>query len=102
MKPIIDSVHKIIYKIYEAKNPILATLVVNWQQIIGFELAKFSTPVKLVSNFIDGKKINILYIAADNSSISLEMSYKQDVFIERIAVYFGYKAIHKIRLLVRE
>ncbi|MCP5369686.1 MAG: DUF721 domain-containing protein [Rickettsiaceae bacterium] len=102
MKPIIDSVHQIIFKIYEAKNPILAELIIHWKEIIGCDLAKLSAPTKLTTNVINGIKHNILYISVDNSSISLEMSYKQDLFIERIALYFGYKAVHKIRLVIRD
>jgi hypothetical protein len=35
-----------------------------------------------------------------NSSASMEISYYQGIIIERIAIYLGYKAIHKIRFLV--
>jgi len=42
-----------------------------------------------------------LYIASDNSSASMEIAYQQELILERIAIYLGYKAVHKIRFLVR-
>jgi hypothetical protein len=48
-----------------------------------------------------GKQINILHVSVDNSSVSMELAYQQELMIERIAIYLGYKGIHKIRLLVR-
>ena len=47
------------------------------------------------------QKINILLVEVDNSSTSVEMSFQQDVIIERMAVYMGYKAINKIRTIVK-
>lgn len=101
MRPLIDYIDKIIYKIYEKKNPLLAELITNWKKIVGEELAKISHPIKL-QNSAANKKNNILYVSASNSSVSLELTYKQDIMIERIAVYFGYKLVGKIRVLVRE
>jgi hypothetical protein len=101
MKPIINDVNKIIYKIYKAKNPILGEIILNWQKIVGIKYSNNTFPLK-ISNLRDGKqKINILLVEVDNSSISVEMAFQQDVIIERMAVYMGHKAINKIRTIVR-
>ena len=101
MKPIITEVNKIVYKIFKQQHPVLAELIINWSKIVGTKFSSNSMPLKITSTKEKGKKINILYISADNSSISMEISYQQELIIERIAIYLGYKGIHKIRVSTR-
>jgi hypothetical protein len=76
MKPIINDVNNIIRNVFRSQHPILGEIIVNWGKIVGVKFSK--------------KK----------SSASMEISYYQGIIIERIAIYLGYKAIHKIRFLV--
>ena len=46
------------------------------------------------------KDQNILMVEVNSSSTSVEIAFQQDVIIERLAVYMGYKAIDKIRTIV--
>ena len=100
MKPIINDVNNIIRNVFRSQHPILGEIIVNWGKIVGVKFSKNSTPLKIISSKERGKRINILYISSDNSSASMEISYYQGIIIERIAIYLGYKAIHKIRFLV--
>ena len=100
MKPIVNDVNNIIRNVFRKQHPILAEIVVNWGKIVGVKFSKNSIPLKIISSKESGKRINILYISSDNSSASMEISYHQELIIERIAVYLGYKGIHKIRFLV--
>lgn len=99
MKPIINDVNNIIRNVFRSQHPILGEIIVNWGKIVGVKFSKNSTPLKIISSKERGKRINILYISSDNSSASMEISYYQGIIIERIAIYLGYKAIHKIRFL---
>ena len=101
MKPITTEINKLIHRIFKRQHPILAEIIVNWGKIVGVKFSNKATPLKIVSSKEAGKTINILYISAENSSISMEMSYQQELMLERIAIYLGYKGIHKIRMLVR-
>ena len=101
MKPLITDVNKIIRKIFGRKHPILAEIIINWGKIVGIRFSDKSLPLKITSSREKGQKINILYIEIENSALSMEMSYQQDIILERIAVYLGYKGIHKIKILVR-
>ncbi len=101
MKPLIDDINKIVYRIFKRQHPILAEMIVNWGKIVGIKYCDKSSPLKIITNVIKEKKINILCVGVDNSSLSLEMAYQQEIIIERIAIYLGYKGIHKIRLMVR-
>ncbi|MFK7973255.1 MAG: DciA family protein [Rickettsiaceae bacterium] len=101
MKPVAIGVNKLIHKILAKQHPILAELTMNWGKIVGVKFSSKSIPMKIISSIEKGKKINILCIAVNDASVSLEMAYQQDLMIERIAVYLGYKGIYKIKLLVR-
>lgn len=100
MKPIVDEVNKLVRNIFKRQHPILAEIIINWSKIVGIKFSKNSMPLKIISSKEGGRKIKILYIISENSSISMQISYQQELIIERIAIYLGYKAIHKIRFLV--
>jgi hypothetical protein len=100
MKPLITDVNKIIRKIFGRKNPILAEIIINWDKMVGIKFSRKSRPLKIANSYERGQKINILYIEVENSSLSMELSYQQDIILERIAVYLGHKGIHKIRIIV--
>ena len=99
MQPIINSINRIIYKIYK-KNPLLANIIINWQKIVGAKYMNNSFPLKINIVREKDKKLNILTVEVNSSSTSVEISFQQDVIIERLAVYIGYKAIDKIRTIV--
>jgi hypothetical protein len=101
MKPIVNDINKLIHSIFKRQNPILAELVINWGKIVGVKFSSQSNPLKITIGREGGKQINILHVSVDNSSVSMELAYQQELMIERIAIYLGYKGIHKIRLLVR-
>lgn len=101
MKPIITEINKLVHNIFKRQHPILAEIIVNWGKIVGVKFYEKATPLKIVTSKESGKQINILYISAENSSISMEISYQQELIIERIAIYLGYKGVHKIKMLVR-
>lgn len=59
-----------------------------------------SFPLKINTVREKDKKLNILTVEVNSSSTLVEISFQQDVIIERLAVYIGYKAIDKIRTIV--
>jgi len=96
MKPISSEVNNLVYNLFKKRHPILAEIIINWEKIVGVKFSSKATPVKISTRKESRKKINILYIKTDNSSISMEISYHKELMIERMAIYLGYKAIHKI------
>ena len=101
MKPIIENVNKIIYKIYKNKNPILAEIIVNWQKIVGVKYSQNTLPLKINTIRDKNRRINILMVEVSNAATSVEIAFQQDIIIERLSVYMGYKAIIKIRTIVK-
>lgn len=101
MKILGKEVNKIVSKIFRKKDPILAELIINWSSIAGTKFSTKSYPIKISSTRENGQRKAILLVGVENASLSMEMSFQQDIIIERIAVYLGYKAIHQIRIVVR-
>lgn len=101
MKPIIENINKINYKIYKNNNPILAEIIINWQNIVGAKYSQNTLPLKINTIRDKNKKINILTVEVNNSATSVEIAFQQEIIIERLAVYMGYKAINKIRTIVK-
>jgi len=81
-------------------NKIIAEIILNWHKIVDSEILELSTPVNIYSTKEKGKQINVLYINVKSSAAGLKLSFQQELIIEKIAIYFGYKAVHKIKTRV--
>ncbi len=97
MKLLSHDINIIIKRIFGKQNPSLAEIMINWNKIVGSKFSNKTVPIKISTIKERGKAINILYVQAENSSIALEISFHQQIIIERISVYLGFKAIHSLR-----
>jgi len=102
MKLLGESLNNILRNVISKRNKILAEIIINWHKIAGAELSKDTAPTGIFSANSKGQQLNILYIQTKSSSIGLKLSYQQEIIIERIAVYFGHKAVHKIKIKIGE
>jgi len=69
-------------------------IISEWQAIVGANLAQHSLPQKL--SFPAGKKTGgTLSIAVENG-FATELQHLQQIILERLAVYFGYRAVSRI------
>lgn len=71
-------------------------IISEWESIVGKKLAGHSIPEKL--SFPAGKKTyGTLSIAVENG-FATELQHMQPVIIDRIATYFGYKAVSRVTI----
>jgi hypothetical protein len=74
-----------------------AQIIYEWEQIVGPFLAKNTTPLKItypINKNVDGT-LHIQVISAQAPIIqTLEVE-----IIEKIATYFGFKAVQRIKLI---
>lgn len=71
-------------------------ILTEWEHIVGHDLAAHCQPEKL--SFPVGKKVGgTLTIAAENG-FAPQLQHMQPVLLERLATYFGYKAITRITI----
>jgi hypothetical protein len=100
MKPIADNIDKVLLKVFARHDKAFAEIMVHWHKITGSQFGSRTFPLKISSTTEKGRKINILHIGAKDAATSLEFSYHQDIVLERIAVYFGYKHVDKLRIKI--
>jgi len=73
-------------------------ILLNWEDIIGQELASEITPMKI--NFKRGEKTNgILQLATKSGAYALEVEHRKNIIIEKVNSYFGYRAVCNIRIV---
>ena len=73
-------------------------ILTDWNKIVGDSLGGSSVPKKLF--FSRNKKSDgVLYVEVYDSGMAMEMTYMEPIIIEKIASYFGYKAISKLKII---
>lgn len=100
MKELKDEVYKIINKLFLKQHPIMGELIMKWSKIVGINLARKSIPLRVSFSFVQKQKIYLLHVGVSDSSTALEISFQKQIITERIAIYFGYKAIHDLKIKV--
>ena len=73
-------------------------IIVDWDKIAGERIAKFSSPRKIYFQK-EKRSEGVLHVEVYDSSLAMEMTYIEPVIIEKIAAYFGYKAVAKIKII---
>ena len=71
-------------------------IMLNWVDIVGESISAYSRPLKAVYD----NKINqrILNIDVPVGGFALEIQHKEQYLLNKINSYFGYRAIHKIKV----
>lgn len=100
MKPVSEGVNQLIRKILIKKDPILAEIILSWAKIVGYKFSVNTIPLKITRITERKAKINILHVETSDPSLSIEMSFQQDIIIERMTTYLGFRAIHRLKLIV--
>lgn len=86
--------------IFKKRGFVENKIITDWDLIVGKDLGNCSTPKKI--SFAKEQKSNgVLHVEVYDSGIAMEMTYMEPVIIEKISVYFGYKAIQKIKIVQR-
>ncbi len=86
----------IIKDMISAEDLIGVDIVMNWQKIIGKEIASFCTPLKTKYNPNDNKRT--LYVEVPVGGFALELQHKENYVLDKINSYIGYEAIHKLNI----
>lgn len=93
-----ESLNLLLRKVIGKKNKVLAEIIINWNKIVGAEISAHASPIKIYTIREKSQELNVLLIHTASSAIGLKLSYQQEIIIERIAIYFGHKAIHRIKI----
>lgn len=73
-------------------------IITDWNLIAGEHIGKFSNPRRL-SFRQNTSSDGTLFVEVYNSISAMEMEHLAPVIIEKISLYFGYKAVNKIKII---
>lgn len=90
-RPISSALQKVTEKIYRKRGFASAGVLNNWAAIVGEDLARHSMPERLGN---DGT----LHLRIDGP-LATEIKHQEPQILERIASYFGYRAVTRLSLL---
>jgi len=90
-RPVASALHKVTEKIYRKRGFASAGVVDNWPAIVGEDLARHSMPERLGG---DGT----LRLRVDGP-LATELKHLEPQILERIASYFGYRAVNRLSLI---
>ena len=90
-RPIASALQKVTEKIFRERGFASAGVLNNWAAIVGDELARHTMPERLGH---DGT----LHLRVEGP-LATELKHQEPQIIERIAGYFGYRAVTRLRLI---
>ncbi|OEY86489.1 hypothetical protein BIY23_03620 [Wolbachia pipientis] len=71
-------------------------LILHWDNIVGKEIAEYTKPQKI--SYTQNANVGILHLIVTNGSKALEIQHMISFIIEKITIFYGYKAIYDIRI----
>ncbi|WP_333022915.1 DUF721 domain-containing protein [Wolbachia endosymbiont of Pentidionis agamae] len=71
-------------------------LILNWRNIAGTEIAEYTKPQKVL--FAKNVNSGVLHLLVVGGGKALEIQHMIPILIEKITVFFGYKAVYSIRI----
>ena len=95
-KSLKSCVEPVVRPVLKAQGLAASKLISEWEQIVGKELAAHTMPTKLT--FTKDKKAEGNLTVACEGAHALTLQHIQPVIMERIASYFGYKAVARITI----
>jgi len=71
-------------------------VIFNWYDIVGKTVAQYTNPIKVKYDTKQNKRI--IHIEVPIGGFALELVHKEKYLIEKINNYFGYNAIHGLKI----
>lgn len=82
--------------VFKKRGLMEGKIITHWAQIVGEKFAQLALPEKVT--FPKGKKTEGALHIIVNSSGSLFFHYIQDLILEQVNTFFGYKALTKLHM----
>jgi hypothetical protein len=92
------SVERLMKPIFGARGFGAASVVTQWEQIVGPALARSTTPERIA--YPQGERSQgTLHLRVSSASLALELQHLEPQMIERINSHFGYRAVARLRIV---
>lgn len=97
MKAIKAVVNRVVNPIAKKRGIIHGKIILEWEKIVGPQYAAYCAPLKI--SFRPGYRAYGTLHMKVNPSHALLVTHSQDLVIEKINTFFGYKAVNKITII---
>ncbi|MBS0272253.1 MAG: DUF721 domain-containing protein [Proteobacteria bacterium] len=87
---------KIVRPVFKVRGLMEGKIITHWTQIVGEKFAGLAIPEKIA--FPKSKKSEGTLYLSVTSSGALLLQYAQDLILEQINIFFGYKALSKLKM----
>lgn len=92
------AVEKLMKPILGARGFGAASVVTEWEKIVGSVLARSTTPERIA--YPQGERSEgTLHLRVAGASLALELQHLEPQMIERINSHFGYRAVARLRIV---
>ncbi|MDG7056487.1 MAG: DUF721 domain-containing protein [Wolbachia endosymbiont of Meromenopon meropis] len=71
-------------------------LILNWRRIVGEQIAECTKPKKIL--YAQNTNSGILHLVVTNGSKTTEIQHMISLIMEKITIFFGYKAVYGIKI----
>ena len=95
-KPLSGCIEPLTRPVLKSKGLAGSRVLTEWPNIVGEALADHCMPEKL--SFPPGKKTGGTLVIAAENGFATQLQHMQPVLLERLAMYFGYKAVERITI----
>jgi len=87
---------KIVQPVFKSRGLMEGRILTHWSQIVGEKLAALALPEKIT--FARGAREGGTLHLSVTSSGAMFLQYAQDLILEQVNTFFGYKAVSKVRM----
>lgn len=87
---------KIVKPVFKARGLMEGKIITHWPQIVGEKFSGLSLVEKIT--FPKGKKSEGTLHLSVTSSGAFFLQYAQDLILEQVNIFFGYKALSKLKM----
>src|SRR3989338_6870468 len=87
---------KVVQPVFKTRGLMEGKIITHWSNIVGEKISQLSLVEKIT--FHKGKKVEgTLHLRVTSSGACL-LQYAQDLVLERVNIFFGYKALSKLHM----
>lgn len=97
MRSIALIAEKILSPALNKQNLHIKKIIFNWESIVGEDIAKFTSPLKIVKY----NNKNLLHVATSNSAASAGLFYIKDTLISKISTFTGKDVVDDIKIVLK-
>jgi len=87
---------RIVKPVFKARGLMEGKIITHWPQLVGEKFARLAIPEQIT--FPKGKKTEGTLHLSVTSAGALLLQFSQDLILEQINTFFGYKALTKLRM----